>query len=177
MSDQVAELVARQEIISLLYRYARGWDRLDQDALRSCFFEDSTHQHGAFKGRSHDFITTAFPRVAAMKSTSHLITNPLVEVRGDRAFSECYFLAHHRRRDASGAGEEDYFVQGRYIDRFERRGGEWKIAQRRGVHDFERISPTAEGAFANAPAEQRGARKPHDPLYGLLSAFAQGARQ
>lgn len=171
MSEELMSLVAHRAIVDVLYRYARGWDRLDEEALRSCFFADSAHQHGAFKGRSQDFITAAFPRVSALKSTSHLITNPLVDVRGDRAFSECYFLAHHRRQNAAGTDEEDYFVQGRYIDRFERRNGEWKIARRRGVHDFERIAPRAEGAFASAPAEQRGARKPHDPLYDLLADF------
>jgi hypothetical protein len=170
-----AETEARQQITDLLYRYARGWDRLDEEALRSCFFADSGHQHGAFKGKSHDFITAGMKGIRAkVKSTTHMIANPLIEIAGDKAFSECLFLAHHRRMNSEGTDEEDYFLKGRYLDRLERRNGEWKIAFRRGLHDFERVVPRADRTLANAPADQLSARKPDDPLYAMLADFHSG---
>lgn len=166
------ETEARQQISDVLYLYARGWDRLDEEALRGCFFADSDHQHGGFKGKSHDFITAGMKAIRAkVKSTTHLITNPLVEIDGDKAIAECLFFAHHRRMNKAGTDEEDYFLKGRYLDRFERRNGEWKIAFRRGLHDFERVVPRADQGLADAPADQLSARKPNDPLYEMLATL------
>ena len=153
----------------MLYRYARGWDRLDEAALRSCFFLDSTHQHGTFTGLSQDFITKAFPMVAKVKGTSHHMTNAMIDLVGDRAVAESYFAAHHRRMNKAGTDEEDYFLFGRYVDRFECRDGVWKIARRRGLNDMERIEPRADQTFASAPADSFSRRKPDDPLYAALA--------
>jgi len=155
----------------VLHRYARGWDRLDEEALRSCFFADSTHEHGAFKGLSSDFVSNGLAVVSRLRSVSHLITNISIEIAGDRAVSECYFLAHHRRESATGTGEQDWFVKGRYLDRFEARQGVWKISHRRGLHDFSRTFQPADVSLDAAPAEQRSARAPDDPWYALLAAL------
>jgi hypothetical protein len=172
--ERLALLEAKQEITEVLYRYARGWDRLDEEALRSCFFADAQHQHGGFKGLSQDFITKAFPMVAKVKSTTHAISNILIEVKGDKAVAECYFAAHHRRMNKEGTDEEDYFLSGRYLDRLEMRDGVWKIAARRGLNDLERVEPRADRTFAMAPADSFGKRKPEDPLYALLAELHGG---
>lgn len=160
---------ARQQITEVLHRYARGFDRVDEEAIRSCFFADSTHQHGAFKGQSADFITAGLKVVRNLKTCSHLITNVSIDVVGPRAVSECYFLAHHRRAKKTGTGEEDWFLKGRYLDRFEKRAGVWKIAHRRGVHDFSRTFDPADTSLDAAPPEQLSSRAPQDPLYAMLS--------
>lgn len=165
---------SRQQIGDVLNRYARGWDRLDEDALRSCFFADAQHQHGGFKGLSQDFITKALPSVAKVKGTSHRITNITIELAGDKAVSECYFASHHRRMNKAGTDEEDWFLSGRYLDRFERRDGVWKIAARRGLNEAERLEPRADVTLATAPADALGKRKPDDPLYALLADFHAG---
>ncbi|MBL4894171.1 MAG: nuclear transport factor 2 family protein [Emcibacter sp.] len=166
------KMEARQQIEDVLYLYARGWDRLDEDALRSCFFEESEHQHGSFKGKSHDLITGGMKYIGAkVMTTTHMITNPLIEISGDKAISECSFFAHHRRMNKAGTEEEDYFIKGRYLDNFEKRDGQWKIIARRGLNDFERVVARADQTLASAPKEQLGARKPADPLYQMLSDF------
>ncbi|MBP7336278.1 nuclear transport factor 2 family protein [Niveispirillum sp.] len=173
-TDRLALLEAKQEITEVLYRYARGWDRLDEETLRSCFFADAQHQHGGFKGLSQDFITKAFPMVAKVKSTTHAISNVLIEVKGDKAVAECYFAAHHRRMNKDGTDEEDYFLSGRYLDRFEKRDGVWKIAARRGLNDLERVEARADRTFATAAPDSFGKRKPEDPLYALLAELNGG---
>ena len=165
------ELAARQAITEILYLYARGWDRYDEAALRACFHDDSTHAHGAFKGLSQDFVTRGLESTAAVKSMTHLITNPMIVLKGDHAVSECSYLAHHRRDAADGSGEEDMFVKGRYLDEFEKRDGVWKISHRIGLIDFERVVPPADKTLKNATPDQLGHRKPDDPLYAMLAAF------
>lgn len=164
-------LCDKQDITEILYLYARGWDRYDEEALRACFFEDSVHAHGGFKGLSHDFVTNGLASTKAVKSMTHMITNPMIELRGDKALSECSFFAHHRRDAADGSGEEDMFLKGRYLDIFERRDGVWKIASRTGLHDFERVVPPADQTLAGAPADTLGHKKPTDPLYSLIESL------
>lgn len=173
-ADRLALLEAKQEITELLYRYARGWDRLDEELLRSCFTQDAQHQHGGFKGLSQDLITKAFPMIAKVKSTTHAISNILIEVKGDKAVSECYFAAHHRRLNKDGTDEEDYFLSGRYLDKLEKRDGVWKITARRGLNDLERVEPRADRTFATAAPDSFGKRKPEDPLYALLAELNGG---
>lgn len=173
-ADRLDRLASHQEITDILNQYARGWDRLDEEALRGCFWPEAQHQHGGFKGLSQDFITKAFPMVAKVKGTRHSISNVFIEIEGDRAFAECYFAATHRRMNAAGTDEEDYFLSGRYLDRLERRGGVWKIAMRRGLNEFERVEPRADVSLAKADPEQLGRRKPEDPYYTMLAAFRAG---
>jgi hypothetical protein len=162
-------LLARQEITEVLYRYARGCDRADEEALRACFHPDSVHAHGGFHGLSADFIGFAMQIVRPLMSSTHMITNVIIELNGDRAVSECHFLAHHRRLKDPNPGEEDMFLKGRYLDRFERRDGIWKISSRTGLHDFERVLDPADRTLANAPTEQRGRKQPDDPIYAMLA--------
>jgi len=174
MMARMDAVESKQAITEVLHLYARGWDRMDEETLRGCFWPDSTHAHSAFRGKSQDFIGVAFPRMQKVIGSTHMISNVVVELAGDRALSECYFQAHHRRLNAAGTDEEDYYLQGRYIDRLERRGGVWKIAHRTGLNEVERIVPRADGPLRNAPAEQRGARKPDDAFYAMRDAFRAG---
>jgi len=172
--DRLAILEDRQRIQDVLMQYARGWDRLDEQMLRDCFFPDATHEHGGFEGQSQDFITGGLVSVGKVIATRHMITNIWIEVDGDRAISECYFAASHRRFDKTGEREEDYFLQGRYLDRFERREGRWKIAHRLGVNELKWIEPRLERDVSLAVEEQRAHRKPLDPYYAMLEAFRKG---
>jgi hypothetical protein len=167
-TEVLSALAAKQEITEVLFRYCRGCDRADETALRACFHPGSMHSHGSFKGLSADFVDMAMRVVRPLKSCTHMLTNVMIEFDGDRAVSECHFLAHHRRQRADGAAEEDMFVKGRYLDRFEKRDGAWKIVSRTGLHDFERVLEPADRMLASAPPEQLGRKWPDDPLYALL---------
>lgn len=173
--EALDRLVSHQQIIDVLYLYARGWDRYDEDIIRACFWPDALHQHGGFKGKSQDFITGGMKAVKGVIGTSHMITNPLVVIEGDKAVSECHFLSHHRRPKKTGDGEEYWYLKGRYLDRFERREGAWKIAYRRGLHDYSQTLAPTDEFIAKAAPEQMSHRKPDDPLYELLAALKPGA--
>lgn len=168
---RVERLEAKSDIADILFRYARACDRADRAMMADCFWPDSTHKHGRYEGASTGFIDYAFAIIESMKFAAHHISNVAIEVRGVRAFSECHYLAHHRR-DAEGAGEVDEFHEGRYLDLHERRDGLWKIVRRRGQSDFVSPAIPAHIAFANWPAGAHSQHGPSDEYYSMRAAFS-----
>ncbi len=137
------DIIAKQQIHETIMRYCRGVDRLDAELLRTVYHPDGYDNHGGFRGVAEDFIRWVIPEMRRLyKSTNHFICNELVEVKGDTAYCESYFIAHHRF-DRDGR-EYDMVFGGRYIDVMERRNGEWKIKKRNVLHDWNRIDPVAE---------------------------------
>jgi hypothetical protein len=167
-------LESREQITQVLYRYCRGWDRRDEALINSCYWPGAAHRHGVYDGSAADFTGFGLSRTAHVLGVRHTISNVMIELDGDRALSECHFAAIHRRPNKDGTGEEEYFLEGRYIDRFERRGGEWRIVARRGLNEFERVQPAADTTIAALPAEARGRPGPDDALYALQAAFREG---
>jgi hypothetical protein len=174
LTAQAEIMDARTQITEVLHDYARANDRVDEALMRSCFWPDSTHQHGSFKGKSQDFVTFAIAIVGKLKNCSHFITNVSIDTAGEKAVSECYLLAHHRRAKKTGDGEEDWFLGGRYLDRFEKRDGTWKIAHRRGLHDFARTFDPADTSLDALPEEQLSVHSTADPLYAMLAELHAG---
>jgi len=169
-------LLDKQAISEVLYRYARACDRADEAMLRSCFHLDSTHRHGRFEGSSSDFCTFAMKIVHSNKREKHTVSNVMVEVDGDTAIAESHYVAYHRRVDASTGAEEDYLNGGRFVDRLERRNGEWKIAARVGLVDYERFDPVTERGFRQLAPHQTGRHAPEDDLYHLMPSLRDRRR-
>jgi ketosteroid isomerase-like protein len=141
-STKIEQLLARQEIADVIYRYARGIDRMDFDLVRSCYHPDAYDDHGAFRGTVEDFIAAAREFLSRWTATQHFMGNMLIEVYGDRARAETYAVAYHRREDAGGNGKDD--IMGiRYVDRFEKRAGAWKIAHRVVANEWRRVDPVS----------------------------------
>lgn len=171
-TDRLDLLESKQAITELLYAYARANDRADEALLKSVFWPESTHHHGGFQGKSSDFVGFAFKIVSALKYACHHITNVSIEVKGDKAFSECYYFAQHRRvRKDGSAGEEDVFFQGRYLDDLERRDGVWKIIRRRGLSDYTSPPLPSLTTYAEWPAGQHSVKAPDDDYYKMRAAF------
>ncbi|MFC4593534.1 nuclear transport factor 2 family protein [Sphingobium tyrosinilyticum] len=171
VADRLDVIESKQAITELLYAYARANDRADKALLRSLFWPESTHKHGKFEGKSSDFAAFAFKIISGLKYACHHISNVSVEVRGNRAFSECYYFAQHRRQRKDGTGEEDVFFQGRYLDDLERRNGEWKIIRRRGLSDYTSPAFPSETTYAQWPAGQHSEKYPSDDYYKMRQQF------
>ena len=74
-------------------------------------------------------------------ATQHAMQQVTIEFRDATAFVESYVLARHKvRRDGQLILET---FGGRYVDRFENRAGEWRIAHRQVIHDWSKIEPIA----------------------------------
>jgi len=187
MADALASLLAKQEITEVIFRYARAIDRMDEALLRSAFHPHSTHNH-FYQGPSSDsqrvatdddpgdFVRFALQVLSANTHTHHQMGNTLVELDNDtHARVETYFTAYHRMRalgdplaspDAFET-EMDYFVAGRYLDRFELIDGVWKIAHRTGMTDWMRIESPSSRGTAGIDQDTVGQRAPDDFLYKL----------
>lgn len=168
-------LLDREAIRDCLHRYCRGIDRADEAALRSAYWPDAEDSHGAFQGSAEGFIAQALARLRAGGRRVHSIGNILIELHGDAAAVESYFLALQ-----SGAADPELetFLCGRYVDRFERRQGEWRVARRTVVYDW--IEERRRPELAHGDRELFGVRGPNggmapaDPVYALLREVRGG---
>lgn len=163
MDEALQRLIDEAAIKKVHLRYCRAIDRRDFDLLRSCYHPDAEDDHGDFVGGIDDFIEFCREGTLNFTSTSHHTTNMLVEVEGDHAWAEFYGRAYHRVAAKDGQPEKDLAVNTRWVDRFERRQGEWRIAKRLVVVDTDRVDPVGERWV---PDEQyRGRRDRSDPSY------------
>ncbi len=164
--SRMAALLDKQDCIELVYTLARAIDRCDARLIAECYHPDATDDHGIIKGDIDTFIAAVIPMLQGMTRTQHNITNILIRPDGDDARGEAYFVAQHSL-DAAEGGEE-MFAAGRYLDRFTRRDGVWKIAHRLAVYDWTMTVP-ASGSWDAAPMAtllMRGARGEADASHG-----------
>lgn len=167
MTD-LEKLVAEREIRAAMTRYCRGIDRLDEDLIRSAYHRDSYDDHGMYKGDGYAFAADVVPKMReAFESTMHFIGNSHIELDRDVAAVETYFIAYHVLREVT-EGRRLMTFAGRYADRFERRNGEWKLASRIVVLDWDEIRDLG----AANPPEMRstftaGRRDRDDLVYHL----------
>ena len=170
---QLQLLVDKQAIAELLYRYCHACDHRDEAALRSCFHADASHDHAGYTGPTAAWFPAALHWLHNRVAITHMIANPLIRIDGDRALSDCHFIAYNRLAKPNDLVEE-VLVKGRYIDRLVRAPGGWLIMHRLGIHDLELIRdipaterPMAAGHASGDPS--------HDPYFKLLAEFPASA--
>lgn len=121
------EMKDRQDIYDCLMRYCRGIDRLDRELLLSAYHPDAADDHGSFVGTAEGFADYAFTlHTHHQQRTQHHITNHICEIEGDVAHAESYYIF----RSLNTQPPLHTTASGRYLDRLERRGGRWAIADR-----------------------------------------------
>jgi hypothetical protein len=137
MDKELQELLDKQSITEGLYRYCRSMDRMDKDLFRRTFHPDLVAQYTPDRivRSAEEFIDWMWPYHRNYHNHSHQVSNILIEVNGDKAGSESYVHARLTRRLPNGRFEL-MTAMGRYIDRWEKRNGQWKIAHRRYLHDI-----------------------------------------
>lgn len=179
----VQTLLDRQAISDLIALYSRGLDRIDEATLRSIYHEDAIEDRGEglFIGRAQDWVDWTLTVLPLFSATQHGILQSLIDVEGDIAYGETYFQAYHRFADTSGEnpdanafrlataedvsdelvwpeGDTEVILAGRYLDRFEKRRGIWKIAYRKMICDWCRTQSVADDWFVSNPTAYRGVR-------------------
>ena len=128
--DELAAIEACREAAR---QYCRGVDRLDPDLMRAAYWPEATDDHGTFVGNAYEFVDHCMVSHRRWAWTMHTIFNHVVELDGDRggARGEAYNVSYLQRADT---GELDVWF-GRYLDRYECRGDEWRIIERVCVHE------------------------------------------
>ena len=125
MEQKLQEIIDRDEIWQVLQRYGRGLDRFDRDLVRSCYFEDAIEDHGNFVSDVETFIDWANETSGYFVTCHHGLMNHSCELDGDDAYCETYYLFI-----GVSAKPPHAISMGRYVDHFQRRAGEWRIANR-----------------------------------------------
>lgn len=158
-------ICARRQIRDALARNARGVDRLDREMLLSSYHPGALDNHGAYNGSAAGFADWVFERhPGKILACTHLLGSSSIRLGGAAAHCETYNSVFYRV-PADGGGFTDMWAYGRYVDRFERREGEWRIAERLVVFEKDRLDRVA---AASAPAGPQGRRDRDDPSYALL---------
>lgn len=159
------EIASKIAISEILARYCRGIDRCDLATLQSAFWSDATADYGTGDVGAQQWCIDVIAALKTMERTQHSISNVLIELEGDSASVETYCRAYHEVKTPGGMRE--MMVGGRYLDRFSRREGIWRIVARRYVMDFNQngisTSEWKEGLYAGLKVI--GMRFPEDPLY------------
>ena len=169
----VEDLIAREAIKDCIYRFCHGVDRRDRETLRHCYWPEGTDDHISFSGNAYEFIDFILPFLQGLKASTHSVSNILIRVDGDTARAESYWHVFHREPGENGADDYDYIAGGRYLDRFERRSGEWRILTRVLVRDwYEVIEGTGDWAnYIRAAEGPHGSGKETDPVRALFGTL------
>lgn len=167
MSDDLADLRDRLRVLedkeairTLLATIARGTDRYDGALLAGAIHADAALDMGGKAMTGAAFAAALKPPPVSRPGRMHILGNERIEVDGDTARSESYLvscqdvLVDEVRKTRIRAG--------RYIDRFERRDGTWKLAARTMIDEWARIDPVGE---AIEIAGHHGQPAPDDVSY------------
>ena len=165
----VRELDARQQIHDVIMRYCRGNDHRDEALMRSVYHAGATDDHGFFSGSAEEFVAIAVRSGPECINKRHIICNEYVEFDDhdpNIAYSETVTIGCMTR--PSGDSFLVSLSACRYLDRFECRDGEWRIAERRLVLDWEAQLPSTGNAGSRLTTGMlRGLVSMSDPSYGL----------
>jgi hypothetical protein len=169
---RIGELCDRIAIEDALHRYCHAVDRCDADLLRTVYWPDGHDDHVFWSGNAMDFVDFCIPILKSRDQTLHAISNVMMRLDGSEARVQCYYNAIERLRRKDGTANDVTFL-GRYLDRFEKRGGEWKIAHRQVMIDSWRIYADScdweRGIFGTRfEPGKRGAEDPSAELFGDL---------
>lgn len=172
-------LVDREEIRDVMSRYARAVDRLDPDALRDVYHPDAEDDHADYRGDVEGLIGYIRERTAGPPQIMHFLGQCFIEFgdAGTAAVETLFMTAHTLGAEAARAFgadiPDDGTVQlnawGRYVDRFEKRRGEWRIAKRTVIYEARRV--TTEGLLGLKPDWELQRRDQTDAIYRLRQSL------
>jgi len=134
ITQELKVYLDREKIRDCIARLARGEDRRDAAMITGAYWKDSTTDYGVFSGNFDQYLAWVVPGSPAIPVTQHVLGQSNIDLRGDAALVETHVISYHRVN--MGTEERDTVIGGRYLDRLERRGGEWRIAQRTMLYDW-----------------------------------------
>lgn len=167
--ESLQHVLDRIAIEDCLHRYCHAVDRCDAELLRAVYWPDGTDDHVFWSGNAMEFVDFCIPILKSRGQSLHAISNIMMRFSGNEARVQCYYDAIERviRKDGSA---NDVTLVGRYLDRFEKRGEEWRILERKVVIDSWRIYEDAcdwgRGIFGTR--FEPGKRGKDDPSAGLF---------
>jgi len=138
----------RQEICDCIKRESRARDRQDIAAIEACWWPDGVDEHGPVITGAADYAARANKGHGMnFNMTSHNITNQVCEIDGDTAHVESYVIGGLFWLD----DKSTTIAFGRYLDRLEKRDGEWRMLVRKCTIE---MSADTDGSWVHSKAVQ-----------------------
>jgi hypothetical protein len=175
LERKIQYLTDRQEILDCIARNSRGNDRFDAELTSSSYHEDGYPVLGPSQTPSSKCGEQAIGGYAAScEASMHNVTTHSCEIDGDTAHAESYVIGLFVEK----GGETSRITAGRYIDRFEKRDGQWKIALRRATIEIllEGRAQMPNGTALLGSGLFKGSRDRSDTSYERPLTPAGGAR-
>ena len=137
LAQRLNKMEDRIAVIDALYRFAAGQDMKDTALFASAFAEEAELDFvqpaarlgvtlAPFKGR--DAIVSSIMAAVGQLDTSHTVTNPRVEISGDRAGLHALVEAQHVPKDDH---ERHLLLKNFYEAELKRNGDLWRITSLR----------------------------------------------
>lgn len=175
LEAKLQELMDRQAIFDCIKRNSRGNDRFDVELITSSYHPDGVHELGRkqISGRQYGEHANSAHR-ALFDANLHNVTMHTCEIDGDVAHAESYSLGVFLDKGA----ESGRMLAGRYLDRLERRDGEWRIVLRRATVEIaiEGRATLPTGSTLPGSGYLKGSRDRSDPSYARPLTIDDGER-
>jgi len=119
-------------IVRRVYEYAYGIDTRDWALYRSIFVSEIDMDFSSYNGapasrmRADDWVAGCRLLFTNLDATQHSMSNPLVDIDGDRARCRMYMQAEHFLHNTQG--DAGFALGGYYDDRLIRTAEGWRIA-------------------------------------------------
>ena len=155
-------IAAERECMRILHAYGRAIDWQDRDGLGCLFWPDAVIDLGFFRGNGPEATAFLLANAARSQRRFHATSNIVLRVDRATAMADSCCITHAVGSEEGTPAWQLFF--GRYLDRLERRGGEWRLAERRfllnGYHAgvLDEPSPLA-------PVPRADALTPEHPLF------------
>ncbi len=176
-AERIADRMAIQDV---MLKWCRAIDRLDSDGMRAAFHPDAIDDHGPYVGGIDGLVEWIQTRHKPIPFSSHQVSNMLIEfASADLALAETIVRTLQRypadakaslaqlsggKAGRPGVGM-DLLTSSRYVDRFERRQGEWRIAHRTLIQDWKQLIEVNEDTPKPKPGWRVGRRDRQDFVY------------
>lgn len=170
----------REAIRDVINAYAHAIDRRRWDMMEQLFHPDAVFGFGPVQGDWRGFVAQARAIIDPCLATQHQLGQIQFGFDGaDICHTETYMTAMHTVPPGYPVPEVfpdkgqvySAVIAGRYIDRFEQRGGAWRIAQRTGVYDWREFRVVEGVDLSQMPEGACGWHDERDPSTPVVSRW------
>ncbi len=170
----------RAAITDIIAAYAHAIDRRRWSMMEHLFHDDAQFQFGEIVGDWRSFVEQARALIDPCLATQHQLGQVQFGFDGaDTCHTETYMTAMHTVPPGFPMPEVfpdkgviySAIVAGRYVDRFEKRGGEWRIAQRTGLYDWREFRVVEGVDLSDTPEGAAGYHDERDPSTPVVARW------